>query len=362
MARTVSMPTICARCGQAYSTENLHFLACYAHLYKGTGRLPYCKPCVEGMYDIYLSECNDVREAVRQMCRKLDLFWADKVFDLAMSKSTARTIMTQYIGVINRKTYAGLSYDDTLKVEGAMWQWGVVPEMEGEPVEEDSRDTKEPEEELEDVPKETKRYWGPNYTNAEYHELEYLKEKWTSDFGSEHEIDVGTKGLIKQICILEMIIARDGAEGKDISKNVNALNNIIGSANLRPSQRASATSEKDERTPFGVWIRRWENERPVPEADKELRDVDGIVKYISTWFLGHLAKMLNIKNAYSKLYEDEIDNMRFLHPELDDEDDESFFNSIFSNVDDPTDDTLDDEYEDEFEKILSESLEEDGGD
>lgn len=59
--------------------------------------------------------------------------------------------------------------------------------------------------------------------------------------------------------------------------------------------------------------------------------MDGIVRYITVWFLGHLCKMLGIKNTYCKLYEDEIAKMRIERPEYEDEDDETMFNDIFSS-------------------------------
>ena len=80
-----------------------------------------------------------------------------------------------------------------------------------------------------------------------------------------------------------------------------------------------------------AWIRKWENTKPIPEPDPELKDVDGIVRYITVWFLGHLCKMLGIKNTYCKLYEDEIAKMRIERPEYEDEDDETMFNDIFSS-------------------------------
>ena len=58
---------------------------------------------------------------------------------------------------------------------------------------------------------------------------------------------------------------------------------------------------------------------------------DGIVRYISTWFLGHLCKMLHIKNSYSRMYEDAIEKLRVDRPELDEEDDEDLFNDIFGD-------------------------------
>ena len=43
----------------------------------------------------------------------------------------------------------------------------------------------------------------------------------------------------------------------------------------------------------------FENEDPIPEVNPEWKDVDGIVKLFNIYFLGHLSKMLGIKNRYS---------------------------------------------------------------
>ena len=148
------------------------------------------------------------------------------------------------------------------------------------------------------------------------------------------ELDVGTEALIRQICALELDINRDRFDGKPIDKSVNALNNLLGSANLKPTQIKSEIDSSFDKTPFGVWVRKLENERPVSEPDEDMRDADGIVKYISIWFLGHLCKMLGIKNTYGRLYEEEIEKMRVEHPEYDDEDDENLFYDIFGDSDD----------------------------
>ena len=106
---------------------------------------------------------------------------------------------------------------------------------------------------------------------------------------------------------------------------------------MKPAQQKNDTDGAMENTPFGVWIRRWENQRPIPEPDPELKDVDGIIRYISIWFLGHLCKMLGIKNTYCKLYEDELAKMKVERPEYEDDDDETLFNNIFDSDNDDGD-------------------------
>ena len=84
-----------------------------------------------------------------------------------------------------------------------------------------------------------------------------------------------------------------------------------------------------DKTPFGVWVDRWENKRPIPDPDPDLIDVDHIVRYISTWLLGHLCAMFGVKNKNTKLYEDKIAEMRVEKNITDEDDDEEVFNIVF---------------------------------
>ena len=93
----------------------------------------------------------------------------------------------------------------------------------------------------------------------------------------------------------------------------------MSSANLKPIQ-----VENDEKTaekPLGVMIEMFENEDPIPEINPEWKDVDGIVKLFNIYFLGHLSKMLGIKNRYSRDYEEEMQKYR---AEIDDIKDVSY--------------------------------------
>lgn len=319
---------ICSRCGKKYSRRKGYFPVSYAVLHKGIGHIPVCKECIDTMYNTYLAQCNNAKDAVRQLCRKLDLYWSESVYDLVQRKSTTRSMMTQYIAKINTVSYAGKSYDDTLSEEGTLWNF--TPEINEESVE--VTDVTPIETVEVETPEEIIAFWGSGYSDEMYRELEQRRQYWMSKFPEGIELDVGTEALIRQICSLELDINRDRIAGKSVDKSVNALNNLLGSANLKPAQQKADGDNAQENTPFGVWIRRWETQRPVPDPDPELEDVDGIVRYISIWFLGHLCKMLGIKNTYCKLYEEEIAKMRVDRPEYEDEDDETMFNDIFGST------------------------------
>ena len=330
---------VCFKCGTAYGRRKGYFPVSYSVQAKGVGYLPGCKECIETMNNTYLATCKNPKDAVRQMCRKLDLYWSESVFEIVSRKNTERSMMTQYIAKVNSINYAGKSYDDTLITEGTLWNFGaqvveapaqVQPEP---PVADDT-----PEEEY-DISDDVRAFWGSGYTPAMYAELEQRRSYWMSRFPDDVEIDIGTEAIIRQICSLELDINRDRASGKSVEKSVTALNALLGSANLKPAQKKQEDANSGvDNTPFGVWIKRWEDQRPVPEPDPELQDVDKIVRYIEVWFKGHLSKMLGLKNAYSKLYQKEIDKMRVDKPEYEDEDDEAVFEDEFDT--DDQDDTV----------------------
>lgn len=316
----------CYKCGADYSRHKGYFPVSYALQHKGVGHVPVCKECIDNMYNTYLAQCNDAKSAVRQMCRKLDLYWSDSVYEVVSRKSTTRTMMTQYIAKINSVTFAGKSYDDTLSAEGTLWSY-IATNNENSEKASPELDTRADEEENEiEIPEEVKTFWGTGYTTAMYIELEQRRAYYMSRL-PDGELDIGSEALIRQICNLEVTIAKDSASGRSIDKSVNSLNTLLGSLNLKPTQRKNEDMETElSSTPMGVWLYRYENKRPLPEIEK---DDNYIKKYIFTW-MGHLCKMLGVKNGYTRLYEEEVNRLRVAKPEYDDEDDETVLINSYS--------------------------------
>lgn len=322
--RTASIQKFyCCRCGIAYSRQKGYFPVSHSPMYRGLGYLPMCNECVEDMYEQYRSILTNDREAMRRMCMKLDLYWNETIYDMVEKSVGVHSRIRSYIGKTNIVRYIDKTFDDTLLEESKIERDDRTNGFKLV----DSEDTTETDLDEISVEQSVVDFWGVGFTPDFYIELERRYKDWTN--GSS-VVDPTERSLYKQICILEATINKDSAQGKAIDKNVNALNTLLGSMNLKPAQKKDEADSMVDGTPFGVWIRRWENTKPIPEPDPELQDVDGIVRYISIWFLGHLCKMLGIRNTYCKLYEDEISKMRIERPEYEDEDDESMFNDIFS--------------------------------
>lgn len=322
--------SVCRSCGKAYGRLKGYFPVSYATLYKAVGYLPYCNECVDKIYDQYFNETRDEARAAKQLCRKMDIYWNEPLFDAVAKKSAGRSLARAYIAKTNSINLAGKSYDDTIREAGNGFidsPSGKIPGMDymglGDSEGDDGIEISE----------EIIAFWGPGYTPRMYFELQERYDFLVSELSKDVELDVGTKTVLRQIAAAELDINKDRAAGKSVDKKQTALNTLLNNSLLKPAQKSDQSDVALESTPLGVWIRRWENQRPIPEPDPELKDVDGIIRYIEVWFKGHLSKMLNIKNTYSKMYEDELNRLRIDRPEYEDDDDETLFNDIFGDTD-----------------------------
>lgn len=323
-----SEKAICAKCGLAFGRRKGNFSVCYGTNYRGIGHLHICKDCVEEMYGEYLAQCKDVKMATRQMCRKLDLYWNERICEQVMLKSATKTTMTQYIAKINTATYAGRSYDTTLIEEGTLWNFSSNVEQE-----EEKAIMPQEDEDIEVSP-ESIEFWGPGYSKQQYHMLDQRLNYWKSRLPhTDEDFDIGTETIIKQICALEIDININRAANRSVDKQLASLNTLLGSANLKPNQKSNEESAL-EKLPLGVMAKVIEGRHPIAEPSERFKDVDGISKYITTWYLGHAGKMLGEDNVYSKLYDRAVQKLRVEHPEFDDEDDDEFLYNVFGGDDD----------------------------
>ena len=313
----------CTRCGEEHSVRSQNFTRTQSPLYAENDRfLPICKKCVREIFDTYRESLGDEKAAIRRVCMKFDIYYSDNIYKTIRNTPNTSSPIMMYIKQTGLRPYAGKTFDDTLAEEEAALQ-------EEQPISLVDMNESEPE-----IDPKIVAFWGSGLTASFYNELEEQLKKWTEGRKID-DIDIGEITVIKKICLLEVIINQNVAEGdtKAVEKNVKALDALLGSANLKPVQnKGNAADEKDAMTPFGVWIKKIEDERPIAEPEEQFRDVDGIAKYISVWFLGHLSKVLNIHNRYSQLYEEEIAKLTVERPEYEGYDDEEVVEDIFDRA------------------------------
>lgn len=315
---------ICCRCGMAFSRYKGYFPVSHSPMYRGTGYVPICSECVDALFEQYQNTLGSDREAMRRVCMKLDLYWSDSIYDMVERAAGIQSRVRNYIGRTNLLRYIDKTYDDTLLEEAAKPNSGRSDSLAFSECPEEGDESDE--EDISSVAQSVIDFWGTGYKPSFYAELERRYNDWT---GGAVVSEPGERALYRQICLLEATIARDSAAGKPIDKNVNALNTLLGSMNLKPAQKKDDIDTELEHMPLGVGIQKWETQRPLPETPNELKDRSKIIREITTWFLGHACKMVGLRNSYCKMYEDAMEELRVKRPEFADEDDDTMLSDIF---------------------------------
>lgn len=292
-------------------------------MYRGSGYLPFCVECVDEMYDQYVQELGNAKEAMRRMCMKMDLYWSESIYTIVERSAGTNSRVRNYIGKTNIVRYIDKTFDDTIKEEvaaggGAGYALPVV-QNEELPTEDDAP-----------TDQAIIDFWGGGFQHDFYMELKRRYDNWTGGEEKAKNLQPAERALYQQICMQEAIISRAAAAGDPTDKAVNTLNNLLGSMNLKPAQRKENADVELDKMPLGVGIQKWEYSRPLPETPKENRDIRGVIKNITTWYLGHACKMVGLKNSYCKAYEDAMEELRVKRPEYDEEDDDSMLSDIFN--------------------------------
>ena len=310
----------CCTCGKKYTKQSGNFSYSQSPLYKGNNSfLPICNNCLENLVEQYTELLGSQNEAIKRVCLHWDIYFSESLLNSTKKIDANRSRIKCYVKNCNLQQHAGKTYDTYLK------------EINSERI-----DTINDLEELKQdkeikVSQKTIKFFGLGYTPEQYRFLQDQYDDWT------HRHECRTKSqeeVFKNLCIAQLNIQIAQQTGGKVKDAMDSFQNLLGTANLKPCQ-TNENALADQNT-FGTLIKKWENEKPISEPDPEWKDVDGIARYIHIYFLGHLCKMMGIKNSYSRMYDEEMEKYRVEKPEYEG-DDEALFDAVFnlkSNKDD----------------------------
>lgn len=338
----------CTRCGREHTKQKGLYPASYSPLFReNNGFVPICSVCLDELYEQYCGRMTSEEDAMRRVCMICDLYWSPSLFNAIrsgepMGLSPVRT----YISKLNITKYNGKTFDDTLDDEHLAAADIPVTEKPKSPVEEEQPISKGKEKKKTvalqaEAPKpsaDTIMFWGSGLTPEIYQDLNLRYQRWTRELTKP--LGDATEGLYKQLCIAEVNVNQNMALGKSTEASQKIIADILVKLGISPDQQVEEDTSLDaDDTPMGVWVKRWEDKRPLPEPeeDEDMKDSAGIIRYINTWFLGHAGKMLGIKNIHTQMYEDAIAKYRIERPEYADEDDDDFLIDLFGEDGDSND-------------------------
>lgn len=321
MPKTTKAKYACFYCGKEYVETN--FYKSYSNFYSNIGKVPYCKQCIEKFYQQYFEQYTNEgcltpeKKAVQRLCMIFDIYYKEEAFNSAMDSVKKREMnispMSAYMKMIQLVQHQDKSYENTItEAEQESFVMASISDL--------STDTT--------VDQKTINFFGSGFTDEDYKFLKREYEDWTA----RHECNTkAQEEVIKDICfnrLQNLKALRRGEDTKDITAS---FQKMLDAGKLQPKQNAGDTTA-DNQT-FGTLIDKWENEKPLPEIDEELKDVDKIGSYIDIFFKGHLAKMMGLKNGLSNSYTKFMKNYTVEKPEYDnDENSEALFDAIFGSA------------------------------
>ena len=326
MAKTIKNKYTCLHCGRDY-VETSYYNS-NSRFYEGTGKIPCCKQCIEKLYQYYFDKYsnemyfNPERKSIKRLCMAFDIYFKDDVFNSAMRNFKADdkniSLMGQYMRLIQLTQYNRNkeTYENTLvheeKEEDSVANAPITISVDFE------------------ADEKTIEFFGNGFSNEDYKFLKREYDDWTA----RHECKTkAQEEVFKDICFNRLQNLKALQRGEDTKDITASFQKLLDSGKLQPKQNSGDTTA-DNQT-FGTLIDKWENTRPLPEIDEELKDVDKIGYYVDTFFKGHTCKTLNVKNAFSNLYSSMMKKFTVSKPvynlDEDDYDSELNFDTIFGD-------------------------------
>lgn len=301
----------CLCCGEKYDSDT--YYTSDSLQYRAYGRIPYCKDCIDKMYQGYLAEftklqyTNPEKRAVQRLCMVLDLFYSDEMYNTALgdwqknNDKSDRDIkfILYYMKNVKMYQYRKRNYNTTINDEykSLKEKNGAISSFNGN------------DEEAQEIIAKAVKIFGAGFPDDDYLWLYDAYQDWTS----RHECQTkAQEENFKAICHNRLNAYKTNLRGESTKDLDKAFNDMLNTGNLQPKQNKGETISETQS--FGTLIEKWEDTAPIPEVDEELKDVDKLGLFLDVFFRGHLAKFMGLKNGISKFYDEYMKQFTITKP------------------------------------------------
>jgi hypothetical protein len=291
---------ICSKCGkEKNSTTGFYKIFSWAY---ADERMPFCKECIDEK--LAISDTTDFMDdnfihnfqsILLDLNKPFIYDWYIASIE-EVDRKSSKSNRSVFFGVYNKK----LQLIERKKGYSLTWL-----DSEFSPTEESLDDKKvNTNVVITNVLHDRERlvhFWGKGLSDEAY---EWLDTEYT-DYASRYDVDTKTlENTIKELCLTQWDIRKAREANSPVDKLEKTFQDLMGTANLKPVQETGANSIEQET--FGTLIKKYENEKPIPDPLPEWADVDGIRSKITTWFTGHMSKMLGMNNELTTEYDKEM--------------------------------------------------------
>lgn len=292
----------CCMCGHGFNVQKNNFpTGGKSPLWRGNGGyLPFCRSCCEILMESMTSFYSGNEEhALRHLCAMFDWYYSETASAMTLAQAhAASSRIAVYPSKMSTRQVSleGETFLDTLRDEDEMNQ--QITDVEQ--VEDDENEGSE---EFV-VTRQMIRTWGKGFTPDQY---QFLEEEY-ADWITKNVCNTKSQEEIyRNIALAQLDIRIARQTGGKVTDAQEALQKLMNSANILPRQTAENILADTQS--FGTLLEKYERTRPIPEPAPEWRDVDGVRKYMNTWFRGGLSKALHVKSENATLYEEAVREM-----------------------------------------------------
>ena len=153
------------------------------------------------------------------------------------------------------------------------------------------------------VTSEMVRRWGRGLPKDDY---AYLEEKYQELVAVYDHRNPVQRMLYENISRTQLEAEKSRRSGnlQMYEKMMSTLSKLMGDGNIKPVQENTVS---DDEASFGLFIKKIEDEEPIPEPLDEFKDVDGFRKYINEWFVKPFARIFDLDMGNTReeeVYED----------------------------------------------------------
>lgn len=292
----------CLCCGKKDSSDN--YYNSDSLQYKAYGKLPYCKECINEIYQGYLSEYKKLKyaepekKAVQRLCMTFDLYYCDKIFESAKKewveakrkfKNDDLVYTAYFMKHAKMYQYRRNNYNTTINDE-----YKDIKEKQGTMSVFNINDSKN----QEIVSKAIKRF-GSGFSDEDYIFLLEQYEDWTDRNECKTK---SQEEIFKAICFNRLKAHKANIRGEDTKDLDRTFKDLLDTGKLQPKQNKESIIADKMR--MGELISMWENvvKKPVPKATGHLADIDHIGE-VDGFMRGHtIASIGESPNSYSEVY------------------------------------------------------------
>ena len=281
---------VCYRCTREYTKLLGNFSKTRSPMWAGNeGFLPVCNHCTQELYEHYFEVFNSKEAALKRLCMKFDVFWADSVYKMTLGGAVRDNPFKEYVSKSNLAQIKGTSFDDTLDNE-AIENGNLILDKD------EAREMAEAGEvslSVDDIDR-----WGAGYTAEEYNILNKHYKELTV---GEKKIDFLKKKYIYDMCYIHVqsLRALKKNESKTYSELLQSYQKIASAAHIKIAADIDTSNDV-----MGKWLAEIEEYTPAEYySDKtKYRDFFGIGEYCKRFIFRPLKNWITGSKEKDKEY------------------------------------------------------------